>query len=94
MMSTITAATMNIASTRVKRESFTPLGTHYYTKALLWQRIKIETEIEAELGLSKRIIRNYMVSTPAWRMPENVRAIFLRTLPEAAIYFVANSQLS
>jgi len=73
---------------RVKREEFTPLGQIYYVKAQLWQRIKIETELLAELNVSKHSLRAYMVTTPAYRMRPDMKVIILRTLPEAAECFL------
>lgn len=87
MVQITTPSASILTSSRVKREKYTPLGAHYYKKALLWQRIKIETELFAELGFSKDSLRGYMVSTPANRIPEAVREIILRTMPDAGYCF-------
>ena len=81
------SSTLPDAPGRVKREVFTPLGKIYYKDAEQWQRMKIETEALKELGVKRHSIRAYMVSTPAARMHPDLKALILRTIPEAAVCF-------
>ena len=67
---------------RLRRNDFTPLGKIFYlSKASI--RLKIQEAIVDELGLKKWYIRQYLVTTPAFRMRADVRQIVLRFLPEA-----------
>ncbi len=66
-----------------KEKKLTPLGEIYFKQAAPWQRTKIVNEVLKELGLSRSSIRAYMVSTPAYRMRADMKAIILRTLPHA-----------
>ncbi|WP_019942596.1 hypothetical protein [Dyadobacter beijingensis] len=68
------------------QSKFTPLGEIFF-EADAWKRAKINSEVLAELGLKRSSVRAYMVSTPAYRMREDMKEIILRTLPEAAKCF-------
>lgn len=66
-----------------KEKQLTPLGEIYFNQAKAWQRTKILGEMLNELGVDRHLVRSYMVTTPAFRMRADMKAIILRTLPEA-----------
>lgn len=65
------------------RKKLTPLGEIYFNEAKAWQRKKILVEMLNELDVDRHLVRSYMVTTPAFRMRADMKAIILRTLPEA-----------
>jgi hypothetical protein len=70
-----------------KEKKVTALG-EIYNSAQPWQRTKILNEVLNGLGVSRSSLRAYMISTPAYRMRADMKAIILSTLPEAEDCFV------